>query len=643
MTNMRRLAKILDRLPVGLLLIVLIAASYMPVRELGYAYDDGQYVLGAPQISHGLNLPDIKWALTATHASNWHPLTWISYMVDTQIAGMKPGQFHTTNLLLHIACALLLFFVLNRLTKSAWKSLFVAALVGVHPLHVESVAWIAERKDELSALFWFLTFWAYIRYTERRTITRYLPALLFFTLGLMSKPMLVTLPFTLLLLDYWPLGRLSGENRVPIRTLIVEKIPLFLLSAASCIVTYVVQKAGGAFGTVSYYPLHIRLMNALNSYVMYIWKMVWPMDLAVCYPHPGFNLPIWKVIAAGVFLLAVTALVIRARTKRPYLVFGWLWYLITLIPVIGIVQVGNQAMADRYTYVPLIGLFVMIAWGVPDMLKRDNGCARPFAPGLSLVAALLVLALAGLTRIQVGYWMDNYTLFKHASEAVDGNAEAYSNYGAALRIMGDNAGALEQYKKAAAIDPNVPIIHANLGGAYHELGRDNEALPEYQKAVKQNPNDASLYTNLAVVQATLGKLKDARFSFDKALKLNPKYAEAHNEYGNFLSSTGRSKEALVQYNAAIAINPTFTDAYYNKGVALHTIGRFNEAVDAYRKVVRLNPEYESAHNNLSIALFMVGRYKESWAEVHKVLNLDGSPNPDFLLALSQKMHDPQGK
>ena len=404
-------------------------------------YDDPQYVTANYDVQAGLTFESIRWSFTATHANNWHPLTWLSHMLDCQIYGMNPGHHHMTNVLFHILNTLLLFFIFKRISESIWKSAFVAALFALHPLHVESIAWVAERKDVLSTFFWMLTLWSYAGYVERPRLDKYLLLILFYILGLMAKPMLVTLPFVLLLLDYWPLKRFhlkSSDNENPEvqRTfyfgLILEKIPLFLLSAASGIVTYLVQKSSGAVSSLDAIPFHDRIANALVSYVVYIGKMIWPHNLAVLYPYPR-SIALWKIVGAGLLITLITVLVLRLLRSKPYLAVGWLWYLGTLVPVIGIVQVGSQAMADRYTYVPLIGIFIMITWGISDWVSKRH--YRRF--GLFMVTAVILSLLMITSRLQVKYWSNSVMLFDHAIDVTGENSTAQLNLGEALAEQGN--------------------------------------------------------------------------------------------------------------------------------------------------------------------------------------------------------------
>ncbi|MDI6829383.1 MAG: tetratricopeptide repeat protein, partial [Armatimonadota bacterium] len=459
--------------------------------------DDPTYVTSNEQVKQGLSLAGIKWAFTSVQGANWHPITWISHMLDCQLFGTNPMFHHLMNLLIHLANTLLLFLVLWRMTGAVWRSTFVAALFGVHPLHVESVAWIAERKDVLSSLFWILTMWAYSRYTQSPGAKTYLLVVIFFALGLMSKPMLVTLPFVLLLLDYWPLERIanlksksSSTATAPnLRVVLIEKIPLVFLSCASCFATIYAQNQGGAIGSLEQFTLGVRLANAIVVYITYILKMILPNHLIVHYPHPGSSLPVWQVLASGFSLALFTLLVIMLRRKHKYLAVGWLWYLGTLVPVIGIVQVGVQAMADRYTYVPLIGIFMLIAWGVPEIAEcqKINKEATKNLVGfhiLKFAAILTIFALGICTYIQVGYWKDSFTLFNHVIAVCPRNAVAHYNLGVALVNKGDAQNALLEFQKALSIKPGYPDAWYNVGVLLQNQGKIDEAIKSYRQAIE---------------------------------------------------------------------------------------------------------------------------------------------------------------
>jgi len=468
-------------------------------------YDDITYVTGNPHLQAGFSPEGIIWAFTSGYAGNWHPLTWISHILDIQLYGMDPGRHHLTNVLFHIGNTLLLFLVFRRMTGALWCSAFIAALFALHPLHVESVAWIAERKDVLSTFFWMLTMGAYAWYVERRGFLRYLLVLLFFILGLMAKPMLVTLPFVLLLLDYWPLSRFQFghqngniviQRKSVVIRLICEKIPLFALAAASCIVTLFAQQSGGAVCSFSAFPINIRIANALVSYVGYIVKMLWPHQLAVLYPHPGM-LPWIQVIGACLLLVFIFILAFMALKRCPWLIVGWVWYIVTLVPVIGLVQVGSQAMADRYTYVPLIGIFIMIAFGVPELMSGW----RYRKIGLSTMAVACLLVLMATTWFQVRYWANSVTLFE----------------------------------RALAVTENNYVLHSNLGVTLFSKGKVDEAIDHFHDAMRINPRYAKAHNNLGTALIHKGKVKKAIAHFREALRIRPGYSDAHDNLQKAIS------------------------------------------------------------------------------------------------------------
>lgn len=458
---------------IGIILVVITLAVFGQVINHEFTtYDDDVYVTENPVVQYGLSRVGLMWAATQFHASNWHPLTWLSHMTDVELFGLDAGKHHATSLLFHTANAILLFLVLVKLTGLPWRSGFVAALFAIHPLHVESVAWVAERKDVLSAFFMFLTTLAYMRYAERPDTRRQLVVMVLFGLGLMAKPMLVTLPLVLLLLDFWPLRRLreskSPEDRIRLFDLFWEKLPLFGMSAMSCMLTMKAQTAGGAVTSVEFLPLSIRLSNAVVAYMGYILKMFWPVNLAMMYPHPEANIPGWQIIGSAASLLIISLLAAVYAKRRPYLAVGWLWFVITLIPVIGLVQVGDQAMADRYTYIPLIGLFIMAAWGLPELLgKRAKYLAVP-----AVVALALLMAGA---RTQAGYWSDSRTLYEHALRVTSNNYVAHVKLGVILARDGQHEQAIRQYEKALEIRPDGIQALNNLAVMYYEIG-------EYQRA-----------------------------------------------------------------------------------------------------------------------------------------------------------------
>ena len=489
---------------IALLLVIITLAVFWRVFGLGFVYaDDGDYITGNHHVQMGFTAASIRWAFTSGQFANWHPLTWISHMLDVRLFDLRPAGHHAVNLLFHLINVVLLFLLLQKITGARWRSAFVAALFAIHPLHVESVAWVSERKDVLSTFFLFLTIWAYTAYSSRPSIKRILGVAGLFAMGLMAKPSLVTLPFALLLLDYWPLRRKGGMR------LVWEKWPLFALSAASAIVTYIVQARIGA--VASEYPIGIRIANAVVAYVSYISKMFWPVNLAFPYPHPTNTLPTWEVIASGIILTLITILVIRSARRRPYIAMGWFWYLGMLVPMIGIIQVGGQAMADRYTYVPLIGLFIILSWGASEIwgwawkklgLRRIEWAAPA-------VGGLVLLPLMVVAWIQVGYWKDSKTLAGHALEVTSGNYLAHHGMGVTLALEGDNEGAIYHFSEALRLHLNQPEDHYFLAVCLSNEGSLDEAIVQYRAAIELRPEYPEAHYNLGVAWYYKGDFREA--------------------------------------------------------------------------------------------------------------------------------------
>ncbi len=519
---------------IALGLVAAVLAIYAQTGSHGFvSYDDPGYVATNPAIRNGFTGENLWWAFTTFESYNWHPLTWVSYLVDYEFYGLSPEGYHLTNVALHAANTLLVFVILRRLTGDVWPSALVAALFGVHPLHVESVAWISERKDVLSTCFWLLTMGAYARYAQRRARGWYVTTLALFTLGLMAKPMLVTLPFVLLLVDYWPLRRVAPpigrDARRVLGRLLAEKVPFLAVAAAASAMTVYAQSAGGAVAALGRFPLGARVMNALVSYVAYLGKMVWPVGLSVRYPHPGVTMPVWKPLIAGLLLIAVTVAAARWFRSRPYLAVGWFWYLGTLVPVIGVVQVGDQAMADRYTYVPLIGIFIAMAWGL-----RDAAVSRPrLQTTLPWVAAGVLLALTASAWNQTRYWRDSVTLYEHSLSVIDGD----------------------------------PLLHYNLANELREQGRLDDAVRHYEEAIRFDPNYVAAHTNLGPILAQQGRTDQAIAHYVAALRIKPDVAEAHNNLGMLLGEQGKITEAIPHFEEAVRLKPGLEEAKRNLDVA----------------------------------------------------------------------------
>src|SRR6266496_70419 len=501
------------------LLALLPLATFWPVLRSGFIIlDDDAYVSSNASVRNGLTWAGVRWAFTTGHEANWHPLTWLSHMADVSLFGLNPAGHHATSLVLHVVNTLLLFVVFRGLTKDSLRSAWVAALFAVHPAHVESVAWVAERKDVLSTAFWLATMWAYGSWVRKRRAGRYVVVLLFFAAGLMAKPMLVSLPLVLLLLDDWPLRRFGeGKEGWTPATLILEKAPLFLLAAASSIATLLVQRAGGAVGTLEKFPLRARAGNALVAYVRYLKMLFWPVDLAVLYPHPGTSLSGGEVLLAAILLTALSAAVFALRRRAPYLFVGWFWFVVTLLPVIGLIQVGFQALADRYTYVPFIGLFVALAWGVPALASRW----RPAKWALPAAAVFGVLALALQAAAQVGLWKNSETLYLHAIAVTKANTVARNNLADYYNDVGRPAEAVPHLTEAMRIDSSKSELHTNLGRSLFLLGKFEEAEKEFLQAQRLHPGDAVVTNNLARTRFVQGDVRQAIRFYQATNALQP--------------------------------------------------------------------------------------------------------------------------
>jgi protein O-mannosyl-transferase len=661
------------RLLICIVLAITTIAVYLPVRNYEFLYyDDDVYVTKNTDIQPGLSWQGVKWAFTTGHAANWHPLTWLSLMLDCQLFGVKAGPMHIVNVLFHAANTILLFLVLSRITKGVWQSAFIAGLFALHPLHVESVAWIAERKDVLSTLFWLLTMLAYVWYVERRSAGRYILVLVLFAIGLMAKPMLVTLPFVLLLLDYWPLQRTRGqrtevgEQKTSLKWLIIEKVPLLLLAAASSVITYIVQQRGGAVTSLNAIPFGDRFDNSMVSYLIYIGKMMWPMRLAVLYPHPANAIPVSTAVISGIVLILLTIFFIYYGRRYKYLIVGWFWYLGTLIPVIGIVQVGSQAMADRYTYVPLIGIFIIIAFGAAELLKEHK--LRKII--LSVLAGACLAACTLITMQQMKYWKNSLLLFGHTLKVIESDSimennyanilmetgrpgeattyfskaiklrpdspEIHNNYGNALRETGKLDEAIEQYKTAIKLNPDFKLVHYNLGlalatkgdykGAIEEYriyagnamdetairqglakqllndGRVNDAVNQFQQAMTIKPDSAEVLSNFGYALAQSGKPQESIEYYDKALGKDPNNILTHGRLALALASVGRISEAIEQCRIVLAARPNDYEMYANLGILLQNQGKLDEAIESYKKALQINPNFKKARESLDAAL-----------------------------------------
>jgi tetratricopeptide (TPR) repeat protein len=680
-------------------------------------FDDDQYVYDNPQVAQGLTLPGIAWAFTTSYSAYWHPLTWLSHMLDCQLWGLNAGGHHLTNVIFHAANAMLLFMVLQRMMglrseasppqvglrsnksigattpqvglrseasppqaglcpdkgvgasavaeamadKSAppasvlWPSAFVAAMFAIHPLNVESVAWVAQRKNVLSTFFWLLTMWAYTRYVEKSKVQSpkskvfYGLALVFFALGLMSKPMLVTLPFVLLLLDYWPLGRVTrlhcasarqagGKWQVTSLRLVVEKLPFLLLAAVSSVVTYVGQKSEAAMMTLEQIPLGVRLAKVPVNYVTYLRNTIWPEGLAIPYPYPP-AFPVFLVVLCTLLLAGVTLLVLWAARTKPYAAVGWFWFLGTLVPVIGLVQVGVTPVADHFTYVPQIGLYLAVAWAIRDLTVSW----RYRHQALGTVVTMAITALMVCAWKQTSYWRNSESLWTHTLACTSDNFIGHYSFGTVLVQKGNVDEAIAHFQKALQINPNDAGVCYNLGNALFQKGKVDEAIAQYQKALQIKPDFAEVCYNLGNALFQKGNVDEAIVHFQRALQINPDNAKAHNNLGSALLQKGDVDEAIAEYQKALQLDPDYAGACYNLGNALLQKGKVDEAIAYYQKALQINPDFAEAHYNLGKILCQKGRVDEAITHLQKNLqikpdSLDVLNNLAWLLATSQDAH-----
>ena len=645
---------------IAVLLVLVTIALYWPATGHDFVnYDDKAYVLDNPHVISGLTLGNARWALGSGYAGNWHPVTWLSHMLDCQMFGLNAWGHHLTSVVLHALNVVLVFALLHQMTGAVWRCLFVAALFAVHPLRVESVAWVAERKDVLSGCFGLLALIFYARWAGRSVISNqwpvtsgqasgpnttnkatrhtphatvsYLLSLGCFALGLMSKPMLVTWPCVMLLLDYWPLRRMpKAEPRstlhAPRFTLhallpwLTEKLPFFALAAVASVVTFLVQQQEGAVKSVQHLSLGARSGNALVSYCRYLGKLFWPTNLTVFYPHPG-QWSMAKVLLAGGLILGISALLLVKRSRSPYLLVGWLWFIGTLVPVIGLVQVGDQAMADRYTYIPSLGVLVLVIWGGYELTRRWRYATMALSAG---AAAAIALGF-GLTRHQLGYWQESETLFRHALEVTENNHIAHDCLGVALFEKGQIDAAISQYLEAIRLEPNDSLAHDNLGIALVRKDLIDEAIRQLQESLRLKPADAPVRFHLGNAFAKKGQLYEAIGQFQESLRLQPDDPTVHNNLGNALAKKGQTDEAIRQLQEALRLKPAQADVHYNLGNALVKRGQIDEAILQFQEASHLRPEDADTHNNLGVLLCRKGRPDEAGRQFQEALRL----RPDY--------------
>lgn len=617
---------------ISILLLVLITAVFYQITGHPFInYDDPSYIIENRHVQAGLTWEGVHWAFTTVHVGNWHPLTWISHMLDVELFGLNAERHHLVSLLLHTSNTFLLLLVLSRMTGKRLESAFVAALFALHPLHVESVAWIAERKDLLSTFFWMLTILAYLRYVKKTGVLNYLLVALLFVGGLMAKPMLVTLPFTLMILDYWPLGRILSGNcmdanrafrypKISFLRSIFEKLPLFGLSAISCIITYLAQKSSDAVTPIDAYSLSVNIANALVSYIRYLGKMFWPTNLAIFYPHPGTSLFTWKVAGAALVIFLLTFLAFRFRSRYPYLLFGWLWYLVTLVPVIGIVRIGSQGMADRYTYVPLVGLFVAATWYATDLNLR----LRLNKAITVTMAITIIAALSFVTWRQAGYWRSSAILFQHAVYVTEINPFAHNMAGAALVAEGRNEDALPHFQEALRLKPHFAMAHYNLALVYDIQGKVNDAEKEYKKCIEINPLKAEPYNNLGLIYLNQKRYNEAEELFKSALNLKQKNVTFYNNLALVYLQQGNFVESESLLHKALDFEPNDVETRYHLGLIYASNGRLDDAEKEFLAILSRGSVSADTYYNLGLIYMKQGRLDDAFKNLKQALSLNPS-------------------
>jgi tetratricopeptide (TPR) repeat protein len=639
MTTSFRQRQVLFLVSIALITITLIA--YEPIRHNDFvSYDDGAYITGNPNVTCGITRESVIWAFTNSHMGNWHPLTFLSHMLDCEIFGLNPAWHHFINILFHILSALLIFWILTATTGTMWPSAFVAAIFAIHPIQVESVAWASERKTVLSGFFWFLTMAVYIWYTKRPSIRRYTSLFLVYGLSIMTKPLVVTLPLVLLLLDYWPLGRLNwgrhaAEKSVPLSRLLMEKAPLLAMSAILSLITIAAQQKAGALNPIEAISLNNRVANTFISYAKYVSKTIWPNRLAAFYPYNYAILS--KTLSAVCILLfvAISAISIHIGRRRKYAAVGWLWYVGTLIPMIGLVQVGDQAMADRYMYIPMVGLLVIVSWAVRDLILNRHH----WKPAVSVIVVVVLLSAVIATRTQVRYWQNSMSLFEHALKVTENNPVAEKGYGSVLFTAGRLDEAAVHLRKAMRTHPAYFSAGNELGRVYLRQGKFNEAVMCFNELLKHNKESAEIYYNLGVASILQKKYEEAIKHFAKVLELDPKYPDIHSNMGIALLAAGKNTDAIKYLNEALNTSKNQVMVYANLGTAYTHLGMYKQAIQNWNKVVELDPNNVDVLNNLAWLLATFGEVSIQNANraielAEQACEITGYKNPEFLDTLA---------
>lgn len=584
-------------------ILILTFAVYFQTKDFEFTiYDDHDYIVTNQNIQKGINLESLQWAFTTDRHVSWQPVVWLSFLVDFSLYGLDPSGYHLSNLFFHLIASILLYLVLIKSTGSYWKSIFVASVFALHPLHVESVAWIAERKDVLAALFWFLTMYLYIKYRENPRPLSYFLVFISFVFGLMSKPVLVTLPFVLVLFDYWPLKRFEldslGSAYDGLKKSIIEKIPLFVLSVLSSVLTLMVQSNGGAVRASEELNMWYKLANSVTSYVEYILLTIFPVNLAVLYPHKGLEISTAEAVLCFLLIASATALVIFYRNNQKYLVVGWFWFLGILVPNIGIVQAGIQSHADRYMYIPIIGLAIIVAWGFEEFLHKY--CPDKLIKTISTVLIVLSIVLMSLSSYkQTSYWKNDIILFGHAVDVTEKNHVAHNNMGWAYLIKNDIDNAIKEFQLALTIHPTYLHALVNLGNAYSNIGESDKALVNYKKALSIEPVSEA-YNNMGLIYVNQNLLREAEESFTKAISLKPSFAIPYFHLAEIYLKNNNPDKAVELLKKFIYLKPQSPDGYFTLGLAYIVTGEYELSIKEFENVLKLDPGSEESKKNIKV-------------------------------------------
>ncbi|MGB5219023.1 MAG: tetratricopeptide repeat protein [Smithella sp.] len=599
-----------------IILTALTFAVYWQVNQFDFVnIDDNIYIIENSHIKSELNKDALLWAVTTKYGDLWNPLVWLSFMVDYQLYGLKAGGYHVTNLILHILSTLLLFWLFHRMTGAVWKSAFVAAFFALHPLHVESVAWVSERKDVLSAFFWMLTLCFYVYYTEKPAVKRYVFVLFSFVLALMSKPMVITLPLIMILLDYWPLKRFESHKSNLFLWQLKEKMPFFILSTALVLIT--IYSTSEQKSIMKAFSFSSRLANAIVSYVIYLEKTFWPHNMAIFYPFPN-SIPFWQVSGSFLIIILISLAFIVMAKRMPYLLVGWLWYAIAIAPVSGIIQISltaPYAMADRYHYLPSIGIGIILAWGVPFFFRNQNIRTKLFP--LAVIIFIFILSL--LTWKQCGYWGDSIKLWSHALKVTKNNFMAHGNLGVALLSKGKNKDALVHLNEALRLKPDHMLLYLNRGGAYAELGQYQSAFADFDKVIMIMPDYADAYNCRGVVFSKIGQYQNALKDFNTSVRLKPDNTAIYNYRGTAYAKLGQYQLAMNDFKKATNLDRDFLESYINLAALYGKLNQYHNVIKNLSEVIRLQPDNALFYFNRGFAYAKIGQYQSAIQDMDKAI------------------------